>query len=135
MTVSLPDHQRLGQIVAPSPSEVPGLVAPFDVIGQTNARTRFETPTGAQMIYIHNDCEVDILVVFNMSGASEADAALTEAAASAGGSVAGVSFRRVKAGTGRAFPFSDPTDRLYYTDWLTASSISPGGRVWGEAVL
>jgi hypothetical protein len=135
MTISLPDYQRLGQMVSPSPSEVPGLVAPFDVNGQTTVRTRIETPTGAQMIFIQNDCEVDLLVVFNLSGTSEADAALAESAAAGGGVVAGVSYRRIKAGTGRAFPFPDQTDRLYYTDFKAASSISPGGRVWGEAVV
>jgi hypothetical protein len=135
MTVSVPESQRLGHLVTVSPAEVAGEAAPFHCTDQTNARTRFETPTGAQSIAIFNDCEVAIRVVFNIAGTTEADSALGEAPAVGGGTISGVSYVRIPAGKFRVFGFPDPQDRLYYTDWLAESSISPGGVVWGHAIV
>lgn len=135
MTLSIPESQRLGHVIAVAPGDVAGEVAPFHVTDQTSQRTRFETPTGAQAIAIFNDCEVAIRVVFNLSSTTEANSALAESPSAGGGTITGVSYVRIPAGKFRVFSFPDPLDRLYYTDWKTESSVSPGGAVWGHATV
>lgn len=135
MTATLPESQRLGLTAVVSPTQVAGSVAPFHVTGQTNARTRLQTPTGAQRILIVNDCDSYLRVVFNIDGTTEASNALAESPATAGGEVGGVSYIRIPPGKYIERGFPDPLDRLLVTDWITESAQSPGGGVWGEVTI
>lgn len=136
MTITaIPESQRLGHVPVVSPTQVAGLVAPFHAVDQSNTRTRFRTPTGAQRIIIFNDCDTYLRVVFNMESTTEAGNALAESPVTAGGEIAGVSYVRIPPGKYMERGFPDPLDRLLVTDWITESAQSPGGVVWGEAVV
>jgi hypothetical protein len=128
-----------------APSQVAGTIARYHVSGQSNSRTRIEFPSGAKAIRIFYSARridgaetadgIGLKVVLNIANPTTAGNALGESAGTAGTTISGVSYLFIPINSSYEAAFPDPTDRLYYIDFLTAASEAGGSDVIVEVTL